>query len=477
MFKFAQMLTAVAVVPMFTGCAALPKPASGDFYYGFTLIDPATKRRTENAYVEVKNGVIAQIGSSHRALTAGPRVHDLTGRYVLPGFIDAHAHITSTGIQQVEVKDGQVSVKMESDDRITQHNARIALARGVTTVRDPGGDPVANAHYDQMVRTGAWIGPEALHAGAVMQPPPFGGSMFLYPRTDVEWDAEAAREAALGMKYFKLYTSLSEKELATGIATAHRHGLKAIAHLNEVNWQRAVDLGIDGLEHALPTSPDLLEPAKRAQYATRPDSTFMYRWFELVDYDGPLMQKLIRSLADRQIPVDMTFIVNEIIYNVDQVETVALPTERQDILPDVLNVILPQLRLSATGWTADDYRRARAVMPKVLEFGRRLHEAGVPMMIGTDAGGGTFFARELELHHEAGIPTWDILRMATSDAARIMGLGGRIGRIAKGYEADLVILEADPVADIKAADKVFAVLNNGVLLHSSELRATAARQN
>ena len=53
-------------------------------------------------------------------------------------------------------------------------------------------------------------------------------------------------------------------------------------------------------------------------------------------------------------------------------------------------------------------------MPKVLAFARMLHEAGVPMMIGTDAGGGVMFDRELELHREAGIPVWDVLRMVTS---------------------------------------------------------------
>lgn len=390
---------------------------------------------------------------------------------MLPGFIDAHAHITATGILEPKVTDGVVSLSMRIDDAITRHNARIALARGVTTVRNPGGDPEANARYDRMIASGEWIGPEARHAGAVIEPPPMTGTMFAYPRTDAEWDTEAARQARLGMTYFKLYTGLSEQELATGIRAAHAHGLEAIAHLNRISWTRAVELGIDGLEHALPTSADLLPPARRAGYLASLDATsrFMYRWFELVDLDGEPMRNLVTQLARRKIPVNLTLVVNELVYNTDDLAHALPQSQRRFMHPDVLAVYDLQLRASATGWTPEDFRRARAVFPKVLAFARTLHQAGVPMMIGTDAGGGILFDRELALHREAGISAWDVLRMATSDAADIMKLGHRVGRIAEGYEADLVILDADPTVDIRAAGQVHAVLLDGRLMLSGQL--------
>jgi imidazolonepropionase-like amidohydrolase len=108
----------------------------------------------------------------------------------------------------------------------------------------------------------------------------------------------------------------------------------------------------------------------------------------------------------------------------------------------------------------------------VLAFARMLHDAGVPMMIGTDGGGGIMIDREMELHREAGIPVWQVLRMATSATADIMKMGDRIGRIQEGYEADLAILEADPVADVRATAQVYAVINNGKLLRAEELTAT-----
>lgn len=452
--------------------------ASSDLYTGLTLIDPRTEARLENAHLLVRDGRIAAFGAgAPPASLKADRTHDFSGRHALPGFIDAHAHITATGILKVELKDGAPSVSTDNDPEITQHNARGALALGVTTVRNPGGDPLANASYDRMIASGKWLGPEALHAGAVIQPPPFTGGMFAYPRSEAEWDAEAARQANLGMTYFKLYTDLSEEELATGVRAAHKHGLKAIAHLHEVSWMRAIELGIDGLEHALPTSPDLLEPEARATYLTElgPTSKYMYRWFELADYEGPLMRRTVDLLATKKIAMNLTLIVNELVYNVDDLERVAPPEELRYVHPKVRKVLFPQLQASAAGWTADDFRRARAVKPKVLAFARMLHEAGVPMMIGTDGGGGVFYARELELHRDAGIAAWDVLRMATSRAADILGIGDRTGRIQIGHEADIVFLDADPLDDVGNARKVHGVLNNGRLLLTAKRYATTTR--
>lgn len=466
----------LASLVVLSACWSARAPVDADVYHGFTLIDPATQARVENAWLVVEENRLSKVGSGKPPRSAdAARVHDLTGRFVLPGFIDAHAHIASTGILQVEVRDGVPSLSMKIDEKISEHNGRIALARGVTTVRNPGGSPDASALYDRKVASGEWLGPEARHAGAVIQPPPLSGAMFHYPRTEAEWDAKAARDVQLGMKYFKLYTDLSEEELATGIRIAHKHGLKAIAHLNQVSWMRAIELGIDGIEHALPTSPDLLEPEARVKYVAEQDRTsrFMYRWFELADYDGPLIRKLVEQLAQKKIALNLTLVVNDLVYNTDDLSRALPESERKDIHPDVLKVYEPQMRASATGWTPEDYKRARAVMPKVLAFARLLHDAGVPMMIGTDAGGGVLFGREMELHREAGIPAWDVLRMATSEAAEIMGMGDRIGRIKVGYEADLVILDADPLADVRSADRVHGLLNNGQFLLSEHLTKSA----
>jgi len=347
---------------------------------------------------------------------------------------------------------------------VTQFNARIALAFGATTVRNPAGDPEANAKYDTNIASGIWIGPESLHAGAAIQPPPFVGNAFAYPQSSDEWRIEASRQAGLGMRYFKLYVSLTEEELAAGIQAAHEQGLKAIAHLDNVSWTRAAELGVDGLEHALPTSPDLLEPTQRADYISGLglDSKHIYRWFELANFDGPLFQRMVALLVQNKVQTNLTLVVNELSYNTDKLSDVWPIADRKFEHPDNLEASLSFLQASATGWEQEDFGRARAVMPKVLEFARRLHEAGVPMMLGTDSRGGTpFYAREMALHVEAGISKWAVLRMATSEGAELLEIADRTGRISNDMEADIVFLSSNPMIDIYNVRDVAFVITNG----------------
>ncbi|MET0289288.1 MAG: amidohydrolase family protein [Pseudoxanthomonas sp.] len=442
-----KSVTAARVVP------------TGVLYHGFSLLDPDAQRVVEDAYVLVHNGGIVAVGAGAWKGPPPERSVDMAGHYALPGLIDGHAHITS-GPHRVEVVDGAPRISIPSVDAITRHNAAVALAFGVTTVRNPGGDPAANAHYDQQVRSGAWLGPEALHAGAVIQPPPFGGTAFAYPRSEPQWEAEARRQADMGMRYFKLYSGLDADELGRGIRAAHRNGLKAIAHLDAISWTQAAQLGIDGLEHTLPTSADLLEPPQRAIYLAerQADARYLFRWFELAEFDGPHIQEMLAELAQRRVVVSTTLGVNALAYNSDRLESVLPPEDRAYFHPDNLEALLSFLPRMGE----EDHRRARDVMPKVLELARRLHVAGVPLLIGTDGnGGGPAYSHELQLHIQAGLSPWDVLRLATSGAADALGMGDRTGRIAEGMEADMVFFGSNPLGDPGSLRAPKLVLTDG----------------
>ncbi len=453
----------IAAALALSACQTPAAPDDATLYYGFARLDPDREEIVEDAWLAVAGEMIARTGGGAPPLGRYADRRDMTGLFALPGFVDAHAHITA-GPHKIEFRDGAPAVTIESVDEITQFSARMALAFGVTTVRNPGGDPVANARYDENIAAGVWVGPDALHAGAIIQPPPFVGGAFAYPQTEEEWNAEAARQAALGMTYFKLYQNLTEDELATGVRVAHEHGLKAIAHLNMVSWMRAVELGIDGLEHALPTSPDLLEPEQREKYLADlgPNSKFYYRWFELADFDGPLIGALVELLVKEQVQVNMTLGVNEIVYNADRLDEIIPVEDHRFAHPQNLAASLGFLEAGRAGWSPEDHERGRAAMPKVLAFAKMLYDAGVPMMLGTDGnGGGPTFAHEAALHVEAGIPVWNVLRMITSDNAEMLGLGERTGRIAAGMEADIVFLRKNPAEDISRLRDVELVIANG----------------
>ena len=142
-FVWGCVLCATAVF----GCALRTPRADysqSDLYYGFTLIDPASKSIRNDAYLVITDGRFSEVGSGKPPQKNFRTRRALPGRFGLPGFVDAHAHITA-GPHKVAIVNGAPAVTIESIDDVTQFNARMALAFGVTTVRNPAGDPLANA--------------------------------------------------------------------------------------------------------------------------------------------------------------------------------------------------------------------------------------------------------------------------------------------------------------------------------------------
>ena len=301
-----------------------------------------------------------------------------------------------------------------------------------------------------------------------------GGESFAYPTTPAGWDAEAARQKAAGMTYFKLYHDLSEAELAEGVRAAKAHGLIPIAHLESVSWGKAADLGVQQIEHILPISAALLEPKARGAYQPNTPLSHGYvQWFELADYDGPLIRGMIRTLVDKGVVVTPTLSVEDIVYHADDLSGIFPADELKDYQPESFASAKANYNALAKVWSPDDFKRARAQWPKVLRFVALLRGAGVKMMIGTDGtGGGPIYARELYDMTEAGIPAWEVLRMATSGNARLMGLTDT-GRIAPGLKADIVFLRADPAKDVRNVRQVAWVMGGGKLHRSDELVALA----
>jgi imidazolonepropionase-like amidohydrolase len=455
-----------ATALLFAAMPASAQDTAPQLYHGFTLLDPESATAKPNAWLVVRNGRIDLVGSGTLPQGEYER-HDMRGLYGMPGLIDAHAHLTA-GPQRITMADGKPQVEITAGDEFSRSNAAIALAYGTTTIRNPAGSTQANARYDAMIASGEWIGPYALHAGEVIQPPPFAGESFAYPTTHAEWDAEAARQAAAGMTYFKLYTDLTEEELTSGVKAAKAHGLIPIAHLNNVGWTRALELGVEQFEHALPTSPSLLEPSARAQFSFGAD--YMIRWWELADLDGHLMQELVGQLVANRAEVDLTLMVNELVYFPDEWDSrfPDLAGELPDYIHPAQAAALEPNYAALRTVPPEQLARGKAVWRKVLGFAKLLHEAGVRLMIGTDSTGGSAMSYELENHAEAGIDTWEILRMATSGNADLMGLADT-GRVAPSYEADVVFLRANPVSDVRNVEKVAFVLNNGSLFDRGAL--------
>lgn len=293
------------------------------------------------------------------------------------------------------------------------------------------------------------------------------------------WPTGVKAQAAAGVDYVKLYEALTPEDLAAGIAAARAADVPVIAHLGDVSWTEAVRLGVNSLVHAMPISPDLLQPDRRADYLAerRPGAFGFFEWYEQADLDSPEIQAMIRALADNSVLVDATLIAFSLAFNGDD-----LAYREKDVdwaHPRMAENWRAAFRFDL-GWEPEDYARAKAIWPKVQRFVRMLHEAGVPLTLGTDMNNpvvapGVSLAREAELHVEVGIPAWDVLAIATSNAARSLKIDDRTGRITVGMEADILFLDADPSLDIRALSRVVAVVENGRLHRPDDLRREAVR--
>lgn len=416
--------------------------------------------------VLLEAGRIARIApAGDAACRAGADVRALDGRWLLPGLIDMHAHLT-LGPPAVEMRDGAPVMTAHADDAIAAHNALALLAYGVTTLRNPGGDLAAAARYRAARASGALAGPESFDAGAILNDVAIEGLAVAVADADAV-RAEVAAQAAAGADWIKLYTGLSPDLLRAGIDAAHAHGLPAVAHLEGVAWTDALAMDLDGLVHLMPTSPDLLAPDARAawQASARPGTYVFFEWWEHVDPEGPEADALVAAFAEHRPVFDATLVAFHAAFWQDQADAPYRDAAR--LAPAPLREAWEAWFTFAAGWTPDDHARARAIWPKVQRLVVRLADSGARFTVGTDMGNpwvvpGLSMHQEMALLVEAGLSPTRVLRAATADAADALGAGARLGRIAEGFEADLLVLDADPRADIAHALAIHAVFNDGV---------------
>ena len=380
------------------------------------------ERVTEHRSVVVRDGVIAQVGGAEVAVPAGAQVVDGRGRTLLPGFIDAHVHM---------------SEEVEAD-------LRQSLALGVTTNLDMwNGGPrferikalrAADAPDVADVRTAGF---GATAPGG--HPSQMGGGPF--PTITDSADAQAFVDARLaeGSDYLKIVYDdlsslgrkqpmLSRRMLERLVAAAHARGKLAVVHvLSEWQAKDAIEAGADGLAHLFTGASVSPEFAALASLAAR-------RGVFVIPTLTVLHGSCGRSISAR-------------------------------VAGDSL--LRPYIRAAL---------RARAAMSFPMREGascagsdeavRQLARAGVPILTGTDAPspGQTYGAAlhgELELLVGVGLTPVQALVAATSAPARAFRLADR-GRIAPGLRADLVLVEGDPTTDVLATRKIVSVWKKGV---------------
>lgn len=423
-----------------------------------TVLDGTGAAPRPHQVVVLRGGRIAQVGPVGSVeVPAGAGVHELSGRYVIPGLVDLHVHFPAVpGVDEAVL------------ERLLQF--------GVTTILNPGARPGAGVALRERLRGGEIPGPRMFTAGLAINAPPDAEPDALpdpyaaYVATEAAVRDEVRAQAAAGVDFIKIYRRLPPDLTAAAIDEAHRHGLPVVGHMGATTWGEAAGAGIDMLVHSGWGTP-MDEVVNLEDPAAATDTEWYHAYADAPN--GARFATLVAALVENHVVVVPTLSIHQA--SGLGVDAALLPEFRTELAPDA----------DVPGWWGEGWRErhpqydpdsdeeaemmATVYVPGILNIVRAYSERGVRLGVGTDVGNpwmtpGAVYHHELGLYQEAGIPPLAILTMATRNGAEALGILDDVGTIESGKRADLVVLRADPSLDIRNTQEIELVFQAGSLV-------------
>ena len=427
------------------------------------VIDGTGAPAREDQTVVLNKGKIESVGDASVAVPKDAQVLDLHGYSVIPGLVGMHDHMfypMGNGIF------GEMAYSFP----------RLYLAGGVTTIRTTGSlEPYTDLELKKMIDAGKTPGPKMHVSGPYLE----GQGSWALQMHQLTGPEDAVKTVNFwldqGVDNFKAYMFITRAELGAAIQAAHKRGAKVTGHLCAVSFREAADLGIDDLEHGFFVDTEFLAGKKPDECPSESEDPVGLA--KLDASSGP-MHDTIQYLVQHHVALTSTLPVFE----------QGSFSNRPTVQKRVLDALTPEsraawlqyrLRANDAAFLQRRYHSDVSPLPaafkKELEFEYAFSKAGGLLLAGLDPTGmggviaGFGDQREVELLVEAGFTPIEAIHIATYNGAQFLGDLDRVGTIAPGKQADLVVIKGDPSAKIEDIENVETVFKDGIGYDSAKL--------
>jgi len=426
--RFCLALLTAACIPML---AAEP-PISIEHV---TLIDGTGRPAKRDFCVLVESGKISKVAACPVAAPADARHIDGRGKFLIPGLMDIHVHLRGG----------------PADERAGIRALHSYIYSGVTTILDCGNNPDYIFKLRDMERAGRIAAPRLLAVGGIVTCPgghgggPNATLVDSWPSAIAKLDAAIARHPDMlkltydehGWGTRPMIPLLPVDLMAHVIQYYNSRGIRTTVHIsNEIRAREAIFAGADTLAHPViqgPASDDFIRLMRAKMIPEASTLTIGDNYSRLAEHPEFLDQPLYRDTME--------------------------PDERQRLK----TVESARQKENRWAWWM------KVMTPVCQDNVKRIDAAGGIMALGTDQSSGPAAHRELELIVGGGVPPLNAIRIATLNAARFLGRERDLGSVEEGKVADLVLLDADPLADIDNAKRVNLVIKNGEIIDRGKL--------
>jgi imidazolonepropionase-like amidohydrolase len=405
------------------------------------VFDPVAMTLTEPKSVVVRGRHIAAVLPAASPVTPGEVTIDGEGGTLVPGLYEMHGHIG-------------------------QEDAMLNILAGITSVRDMGNEIDVLDGLVERIESGVLAGPRITKSGFIEGKSPFSSNNGILVNSQQEAIDAARFYAARDYQAIKIYNSMNPEWIPALVKEAKALGLHVMGHVPAfTNADAMIAAGYDEMTHINQVMLGwVLEPGEDTRTLLR--LTALKRLPGL-DLNSGRVNATIRAMVDNKVTIDPTFAIHESL----------LLSRNGMVNPGMADYVdhmpVGVQRSSKQAWAkiadAADDKAYRGAFNQVAATIRKMHEAGIFLIPGTDMGGSFTYHRELELYQKAGMTPAQILRRATYDMAQYLKQDQSLGSIEKGKFADFFLIQGDPTRDLKAIKAIRMVAKDGVFYYPSEV--------